>query len=54
MVVRFDIVNFSKPDSLFNYGMKINVFSEQENKTNNTGWFRAGENIKYFSNGIKR
>lgn len=26
--VRFNIMNFTKPDSLFNFGMKVSVYSE--------------------------
>jgi hypothetical protein len=26
--VKFNIMNFSKPDSLFNYGMKVTMYSE--------------------------
>jgi len=28
--VKFNIMNYSKPDSLFNYGMKISVYSEKK------------------------
>lgn len=28
--VKFNILNFSKPDSLFNYGMKVTMYSEQK------------------------
>ena len=27
--VRFNILNFAKPDSLFNYGMKVLIYSEK-------------------------
>lgn len=27
--VKFTIINYSKPDSLFNYGMKVSVYSEK-------------------------
>ena len=27
--VKFNIMNFTKPDSLFNYGMKISVYSQK-------------------------
>lgn len=26
--VKFSILNYAKPDSLFNYGMKVSVYSE--------------------------
>jgi hypothetical protein len=52
--VKFNILNFAKTDSLFNYGMKVLVYSETENREQGTGWFRAGEDILYFANGIRR
>jgi cytosolic carboxypeptidase protein 2/3 len=27
--VKFNILNYTKPDSLFNYGMKVAVYSEK-------------------------
>jgi hypothetical protein len=27
--VKFTIINFAKPDSLFNYGMKVSIYSEK-------------------------
>ena len=44
---RFNIINLSKPDSLFNYGMKVLVFSEAEAQK---GWFRGGRDISYYKN----
>jgi len=29
MNVQFNVMNFTKPDSLFNYGMKISIYSEK-------------------------
>ena len=52
--VRFNILNYSKPDSLFNYGMKVSVYSEKKSDKKNMGWHKAGEDIRYFANGIKK
>ena len=52
--VRFNILNYSKPDSLFNYGMKVSVYSEKKNDKKNMGWHKAGDDIRYFQNGIKK
>lgn len=30
--VRFNILNYSKPDSLFNYGMKVSVYSDKKSE----------------------
>ena len=52
--VKFNILNFPKSDSLFNYGMKILIYSEKNSKNLATGWFRGGENIMYYPNGVIR
>ena len=52
--VKFNILNFSKKDSLYSQGMKILVYSEEENLRSNTGWFRDGYNISYHANNIRR
>ena len=98
MSVTFNIMNFTKPDSLFNYGMKVSIYSEKkangvdpnasskdkpqaetvplEEKPPSTeglkdekdkppapgeaskgqacGWFKGGERISYYANGIKK
>lgn len=41
---KFNIINFYKVDSLFNYGLKPLLYIEGK------GWRRAGENIAYFEN----
>ena len=30
MPVKFNILNYNKPDSMFNYGMKVTVYSERK------------------------
>jgi murein tripeptide amidase MpaA len=53
-------MNFTKPDSLFNFGMKVSCYSEKmaqgtdEEGTNGKGWYRGGERISYYGNGIKK
>ncbi|XP_074049735.1 cytosolic carboxypeptidase 3 isoform X3 [Macrotis lagotis] len=49
---RFTIVNFTKPDSLYNRGMRPLFYSEKEAKMNNIGWQRTGDQIKYYRNNI--
>lgn len=54
--VRFNILNFNKKDSLFNYGMKVSIYSEAcaNNEKNPLGWFRGGNRFSYFANGIRK
>jgi len=49
-------MNFSKCDSLFNYGMKVSIYSQKkaEAEEHPVGWHKGGERISYFSNGIKK
>jgi len=48
--VRFNIVNLTKPDSLYNLGMRPVVYSCLEAATKNVGWVRGGSDISYYSN----
>ncbi|KAH9503340.1 Cytosolic carboxypeptidase 2 [Bulinus truncatus] len=50
---RFTIVNFMKPDSLYNNGMKPVMYSEKEAEVNKVGWVRAGNDIKYYRNNMR-
>lgn len=52
--VKFNILNFSKPDSLFNLGMKVSIYSEKTYKDKETGWFKGATDISYYANGIKK
>ena len=49
--VKFNVVNFTKADSLYKQGMKLNVLSEKSMERRGTwgvdGWSKEGENIKY-------
>lgn len=47
-------MNFSKPDSLFNHGMKVLVYSERKVDKEDVGWHWGCSNICYYANGIWR
>jgi hypothetical protein len=42
------LINFVKPDSSFNTGMKVLMYSKKDAETKGVGWFRAGEDIAYY------
>uniref|UniRef100_A0A8C6FP59 AGBL carboxypeptidase 3 n=2 Tax=Moschus moschiferus TaxID=68415 RepID=A0A8C6FP59_MOSMO len=50
IVYRFTIINFTKPASLYNRGMRPLFYSEKEASTRNIGWQRIGDQIKYYRN----
>ncbi|CAG2184755.1 AGBL2_3 [Mytilus edulis] len=50
---RFTIVNFMKPDSLYNYGMRPLMYSEKNAQGKKIGWIRCGAEIKYYKNNLK-
>ncbi|XP_019061875.1 cytosolic carboxypeptidase 3 isoform X4 [Fukomys damarensis] len=52
MDYRFTIVNFTKPASLYNRGMRPLFYSEKEAKARNIGWQRIGDQIKYYRNNL--
>jgi len=52
--VKFNILNLSKSDSLYNDGMKILAFSVRAKKEKNLGWHRVGSDISYFQNNYKK
>jgi hypothetical protein len=54
MNVKFNMLNLMKPDSLYNYGMKILTFSQKVKDSEGVGWHRVGENIDYYMNNYKR
>lgn len=51
---RFNIVNLTKPDSLFNLGMRPVVYSCLDAAVKGTGWMRAGSDISYNANQYMR
>jgi hypothetical protein len=52
--VKFNILNYNKPDSMFNYGMKVSVYSERIAEEKETGWHRACTDISYFKNQVRK
>ena len=48
--VKFNLLNYTKPDSLFNFGMKVAVYSEKRAQESHCGWSKEGQNIFYFPN----
>uniref|UniRef100_A0A8D0CDF7 AGBL carboxypeptidase 3 n=1 Tax=Salvator merianae TaxID=96440 RepID=A0A8D0CDF7_SALMN len=54
MPYRFTIVNFTKPTSLYNHGMRPLLYSETEAKVHNMGWRRIGNEIKYYKNNLSQ
>lgn len=51
---RFTIINFMKPTSLYNHGMRPLMYSEIDANTRHIGWKRIGNEIKYYKNGPSR
>lgn len=52
--VKFNIINFTKPDSLFNLGMRPVVYSTKDAGERSCGWVRAGHEISYYPNSFSR
>ncbi|KAK3103578.1 hypothetical protein FSP39_020320 [Pinctada imbricata] len=50
---RFTIVNFMKPDSLYNCGMRPLLYSEKNAQQKKVGWIRGGSDIKYYKNNLR-
>ncbi|KAK6643666.1 hypothetical protein RUM43_005176 [Polyplax serrata] len=50
----FNIVNFEKMNSQFNYGMKPILYSVQEALLGRPGWIRTGTDICYFRNSYQK
>ncbi|KAF2898397.1 hypothetical protein ILUMI_07777 [Ignelater luminosus] len=46
----FNIINFLKMNSQYNYGMQPVLFSVKDYALNGVGWRRAGENVIYYGN----
>ena len=53
-VYKFNIITLIKPDSLYNQGMRPLIYSERAARERKVGWHRAGEEICYYQNNIKR
>jgi hypothetical protein len=52
--VKFNLINFEKPASLYNEGMKVLYYSSTSYALTTTGWRRGGQDIAYYRNGITR
>jgi len=52
--IKFNMLNLAKPDSLYNYGMKILCFSNKMKTEKEIGWHRVGSAINYYGNQYKR
>merc|ERR1712232_888028 len=50
---RFNIINMVKPTSVYNEGMRPLLYSATEAACHGVGWFRGGENIIYYQNGVR-
>ncbi|XP_060695145.1 cytosolic carboxypeptidase 2 [Hemiscyllium ocellatum] len=49
---RFTIVNLMKASSLYNQGLRPLLYSEQEATQRQVGWYRVGQQIRYYKNGL--
>ena len=54
MRVKFNVINLTKPDSLFNSGMQMVMYSKHNASTKNIGWVRTGSEICYYANQYPR
>ncbi|KAM5170386.1 cytosolic carboxypeptidase 3 [Mantella aurantiaca] len=52
ILYRFTIINFMKPSSLYNHGMRPLMYSETEATTRQIGWHRIGDEVKYYKNNL--
>ena len=50
--INFNIINMSQRYSLFNEGMKICVYSMKKANDEKIGWYRDGNHIKFYQNGL--
>ncbi|CAM9748329.1 unnamed protein product, partial [Ectocarpus fasciculatus] len=52
--IQFNIINFTKPDSSFNSGMRPVFYSMHDASTKGIGWVRHGSDISYSANDYQR
>lgn len=52
--ITFNIINFTKPDSSFNSGMRPVFYSMKDAATKGIGWVRHGSDISYTANDYQR
>jgi hypothetical protein len=48
------MLNLCKPDSLYNEGMKVLIYSEKHAQEKDIGWHRGGTKVAYYANGIRK
>ena len=51
---KFSIINYVKPESLYNEGMKMLMYSKKDSEENGIGWFRGGKDILYYQNCLRK
>lgn len=51
---KFNIINMQKPDSVYNQGLRPLLYSQRQAETAQIGWVRAGTDIAYYANSIRR
>ena len=54
MEYTFNVVNFTKSDALFNYGMMPVAYSQLSNKKDGRGWHPTGKEVIYKKGPIPR
>ena len=54
ITVKFNVLNFTKRESLYKYGMRVSVYSELENSYTHKGWQKSGDKIAYKSSKISK
>ena len=47
-------MNYNKADSMFNYGMKVSVYSEKKAEAERIGWHRSCGDIAYYQNQVRK
>ena len=50
----FNLVNFRKTNSLYNYGMQPLLYSEEAARQTGVGWSRVGHGIGYYRNFLNK
>jgi len=51
---KFNILNLSKPTSLYNKGMKVLIFSRKKESSEDIGWYRGATDIRYYKNHYRK
>lgn len=50
----FNVLNLQKPDSLYNCGLQILIYSDKMSNKDNIGWHRDGYNVCYYQSNLKK